>query len=75
MSAKSDVPHFAATFRSFHGFENTIALALLDVSRRLDAVGFWIGKKYDAPSFYAFAFLVSYQIGTLFTDLRAIAHL
>ncbi len=27
------------------------------------------------PSFYACAFIVSYQIATLFTDLRAIAHL
>jgi hypothetical protein len=38
VSAKSDVPHFAASLRFFHGLDNTIALALLDVSWRLDAV-------------------------------------
>jgi undecaprenyl-diphosphatase len=32
-------------------------------------------EEHDPPSFYALAFIVSYQVGTLFTELRAIAHL
>jgi undecaprenyl-diphosphatase len=32
-------------------------------------------EESSPPTFYAFAFLASYLIGTLFTDLRTIAHL
>jgi undecaprenyl-diphosphatase len=31
-------------------------------------------EEHDPPSFYAFAFIVSYQAGTLFTDLRSLGH-
>jgi len=43
----------------------------------LSRVASWVlnWEEHDLPSFYAFAFIVSYQVGTLFTDLRAIAHL
>lgn len=32
-------------------------------------------ERYASPSFYAVAYIVSYQAGTLFADVRAIGHL
>jgi undecaprenyl-diphosphatase len=46
---------------------------MLPLPRLMDRVLDW--ERYASPSFYAFAFIASYLIATLFTDLRALAHL